>query len=161
MKKSIHFLALILLLSVMFTTLVVPASAASNTANNDINDFTIWRTGYEEVNRDWKGNTTPVYLYITNIQNGVVGFYTRAVGYKDSTTKSGNPDLTLSNGSYTDYVLTFEEVEYSIRTMLYESGYTYAALGFNCSSIYTSIQIWSGYWSPDSSKVYTVATRNG
>ena len=149
----------------LVVSLALPAYAANgaNTTDNPINNFSFRSWGYKEVERDWKNTSTPLYLYITDIQNANVAFYARAVGYKTRTVsdeQDKNVDLTLSGGSYVDYVTVLEGTQYSIRTMLNERGYTYAAIGFNCSSVFSEVTIFAGQWSPDSSRVYTVATEH-
>lgn len=170
MKRFAHRFGSILLALFIIMSIAVPALAAngSNTTDNPIRNFTFQYYGYKEVDRDWKGASTPLYLYVYDIQQSVVGFYVRAVGYKYPSPTAGeekNTSLTLSNGIFVDYVTVFagngvnNAGKYSIRTKLNEKGYTHAAIGFNCSSQFNTITLFSGEWSPDSAGLYNIATK--
>lgn len=141
-------LAVVMLMSV----LVVPAFAA-NTTDVDFWYFNAPATGYPRIPGRQKTDSTPVYVCVSEANNGLVR--TRAYGQNSS--GSNYQNCTLSNGSISDYVNCYKGIHHSIRTMINEYGWGYASLGFRSAE--ASSDVVSGWWSPDSGKDHTVATK--
>lgn len=158
MKYVRKLIAAATLILTVTAVLIFPAKAA-NTTDINIIDFSVHNNYMAVLTRAEKQNSTPLYVYITNIMNGDVGLYGAAYGYDAEGDYKGN--MTMYNGQYVSEVLLFENVKYSIRSMIYErlngQGTCYAAPAFRCSRYLSEEMIFTGKWSPDSTRVYTVA----
>lgn len=113
------------------------------------------RTGYRD-----KTNTTPVYMYYTT------GTYSSVRANPMGWMISDDADLaalphgaTRSNGSTVKFVYVKKNVKSSIRTLLYESGYSSDVFIEVTSYNASSSDYIKGVWSPDSTRTYTVATK--
>ena len=158
MKLSKRLIGMMVFVLVLTLSVAAPVSAA-NTQDNDIINFTFPSSTHYVVSKDVKENTTPLYVLIQNINNGETGIYCKAYGYDAESDFKGN--FTMYNGKYVTEVLIFEGVKYSVRSGIYErlhgQGTCYAAPAFRCSYVFPNETIYHGKWSPDSTRVYTVA----
>lgn len=147
-----------LMLIAVVTAMAIPASAA-NVNDIDIIEFSFTSRNLSVIPYAEKQNTTPLYVYITNIGYGNVGIYGAAYGYDAEGDYKGN--FTIYDGQYVSEVLLFEGTKHSIRSGIYErlngQGTCYAAPAFRCSYVIGNETIWTGKWSPDSTREYFVA----
>lgn len=157
MRKRKIILALAVVM-IMISVLSFPVEAA-NTADISIINFSVPNSYRAVLAYAKKENTTPLYVYVTNIINGDVGFYGAAYGYDAEGDYKGN--FTMYNGNYVPEVVLFEGMRQSVRSGIYErlngQGTCYAAPAFRCSIYLSQETIFQGKWSPDSTRVYTVA----
>lgn len=151
MKYMKRALSLVLAVLVVMSVMVIPAFAA-NTSDVDFWYYNAPTSSYNRITGRQKTDTTAVYVCVSESANNIVR--TRAYGQNSAGTSYQN--CTLSNGSIVDYVYCYEDVDHSIRTMINEYGWGYASLGFRSTS--SAADTVSGWWSPDSSRTYTIAT---
>lgn len=129
-------------------------AADGNTADTDITSYTLSSTEKYTDCRS-KNNDTPLYMYYTSGRQDAVrvsayGAYSRSASSKYFYNE------TRYNSKSVSYVYVPINVKSSIRSLIYENGYGYAALGIR--SLVNKTDTITGVWSPDSTKVYTVAT---
>lgn len=122
-----------------------------STEDTEISSFKISPNSYKQLSYRKKEDGSPVYLWYKEATNNRYNYvYVRAYG-----TSSHN--LTLDgNTKSVDHVTCYLGNQYSIRSNIYESGYTSASLGFK-SLNYVQTQTIGGWWSPDSAGRYTYA----
>lgn len=141
-------------LLVLTVASIYPAQtfAAANTTDTSFTKIA-YTSNWNFAGERRKYNSTPVYVYYTS------GTYSsvkcRVMGYTTDGLSWAN--VTRSNGNAASYVWLSKGTQHSIRSLCYENGWTYATPEFQSSSSTKNDTI-SGVWSPDSTKVYTVAT---
>ncbi|MGN1191340.1 MAG: hypothetical protein ACI4S0_01600 [Dorea sp.] len=150
LKKRIFGLLLALVMAMPAT---VPAFAA-NTSDKQY-DFDVNALNFNvKTGARTKENSTPVYCYVTNIENHNA-VKVRALGYVNSSTYD-NKTLNGTTNTIVSYVKCSQGVKYSVHTSINEDGYPKAQLAFNSYNIINSERI-KGVWSPDSAGTYTDA----
>lgn len=151
MKKLIS----ILLLAIMLVSLLSMTAYAANTQDTDYFVLTA-DNSFTYIPARNKLDSSSVYAKITNLSvNSTVK--TRVEGAQSAAHTFYN--CTLSNNADSSYVTLYLNTNHSIRNMVNERGYYVARLGFKSSGT-TSGEGVTGWWSPDSSKTHTVATRD-
>ena len=157
MEKHKRFLFLILAVTTLVTAMIATASA-SNYTDREIVSFHIpyYRYSTPLDPRD-KEDSSPVYLYITDLSYSNYNILVQALGCTSKTGSYSFENLTVSNGAMAQYVACREGVQYSIHSDIYEEGYAYASLRFQDRGESSGNTI-TGLWSPDSIGTYTSAT---
>lgn len=158
MKKMFKRISVFMMACMLLASMALSASAG-NTADADIgteeSPFVLYTFNKYTACRK-KTDSTPIYMYYTRgTQDSTrVSVYGSNV---NSNASANYHNQTLSNGYLNNYVYVKLNVKSSIRSLVYENNYTYAVLGIR-SLTDAGDQI-IGKWSPDSTRVYTVATR--
>lgn len=101
-----------------------------------------------------KDNTTPVYVYITSMEDNS-SVNVRALGIN----KSGDKFNLTENGTtgdLTDHVICHLGVQQSVHSQIKEHGYNKARVAFQSKNTFFSERV-VGVWSPDSTRTYTHA----
>lgn len=151
MKKVISTLLLV----VMIISILTTTALAANTTDTDY--FVLTVSGdFGYIPARSKQDTSPIFAKITNLSmnNSIKA---RVEGARSAAHTFYN--CTLSNNADTEYVTLYLNVKHSIRNMVYERGHYVARLGFKNNAGYAGEGV-TGWWSPDSSNTYTVATRD-
>lgn len=159
MKKARRVVALLFAVLMITAVMSVSVSATANTTDRLLTNIELSFYYYSDlVEPQYKFNETPVYLYITDSgyakANGVC---VQAFGYNSS---SNCANLTVRLGALVDPsggVFCYEDVQQSIRNLIYEKNYFQASLRFKSGNT-TGDTIFRALWSPDSTRTYTVAS---
>lgn len=154
MKNSKRFLALVLMVVMMFSVMAIGASAADPNIKDTSFSFTVTGSAYTSTTVRAKNDTSTVYLFL-NDSSTYIHCYAQACG--STTYTSGLYNKTLVNAERVTNVVCRRGVQYSIHSDIYEEGYRYAALRFKQLVTPNSGTV-AGVWSPDSSGSYTDAT---
>jgi len=127
---------------------------AKNNTDVEFKNFTVSASSYNnKLGYRVKEDSSPIFLYIkqaTNNRNSYV--YTKAYGPNDVNRTCD------ANGKTCECVKTNVGTKYSVRTAIYEKGGRKGTLAFK-SANYLESQTISGYWSVDSSRVFTYADK--
>jgi hypothetical protein len=150
LKKGCVGLLLALTMIASNTPAVLAANTADMTFDFDVNalNFNV-KTGARS-----KTNSTPVYCYITSLEDNSC-VKVKALGYVNSST-TANKTLNGTTNTIVDYVTCKQGTQYSIHTSVYESGYSKCQLAF-CSQNTVMPERVVGVWSPDSAGTYADA----
>lgn len=151
MKKVIS----ILMLVVMVTSVLATTAFAANITDTDYFVLTV-SDGFSYIPGRNKNDSSSVYAKITNlsINNSIKA---RVEGSTNAVYSFAN--CTLSNNADAEYVTLYLNTNHSIRNMVNERGYYVARLGFKNNSGAAGEGV-TGWWSPDSSRSHTVATKD-
>ena len=151
MKKLFSVLLLMIMAMTFFTT----TALASNTTDTDY--FVLTVSGdFRTIPARSKQDSSSIFAKITQLSvNSSVK--AKALGAQSAANTFYN--CTLSNNADSEYVTLYLNTRHSIRNMVNERGYYVASLGFKNNSGLAGEGV-TGWWSPDSSNTYIVATRD-
>lgn len=144
------------MIMIMLVSLLVPTALAANTTDSS---YYILSTEYDYryASQREKQDESAVYAKITKLTlNDTVK--AQVVG---SPSEYGvYTNCTLSNNADTEFVTLSKNINYSIHNMIKERGNNWAKIGFQSNLIMGTINEGvEGWWSPDSSRTHTSATR--
>ena len=147
--KHGHLLGFLLCVIVLTGVLHSPAMAAIETAQDYyFSNFTINASSYKVLNEAAaKGNTTPMYLYITSASHQSIIVMALGCGVNVPSVNNTTNCTCDGDGYQTSYVTCNRYIDYSVHSSVWEDGYPFASFGFtNNLNAQKSI---TGEWSAD------------
>ena len=157
-KLAVGVVSLVIVIGMMIPTM------ASNTGDTYITEFYVPVSNVFTVFHSprAKQDSTPLYVELTSTVHGNVKAQARGMSYTDwmqgqtpSTLNTSNVTAN-SQGYGVTYVTLTPDIDYSVRSFVYEYGYAFATLGFKAYYDNQSEYI-DGVWSPDSAYQHNYA----
>lgn len=156
-KLTVGIVSLVIVIGMMIPTMAANTSDTyiSSFAVPVSNVFTVYHTPRE------KQDSTPLYVELTSSIHGNVKTQARGMTYtawmQETPSTLNTANVTANCQGYgVTYVTLTPDVDYSVRSFVYENGYAFATLGFKAYYDNQSENV-SGWWSPDSAYVHNYA----
>ena len=148
MMKIRKIIASLLIVATMIPAICIVSAFADT--NDDSYAFVVTTNAFTMITPREKGDASPIWVRVDTMTHSSK-CKAKAQGNTTSNQFSENwTNYTCSKGVLTDYVVLNEDVNQKIHSLIYESGKSYARLGFMGTSGYTYEHL-DGWWSADSS----------
>ena len=157
-KLTVGIVSLVIVIGMMIPTM------ASNTSDTYISSFSVpVSTVYTVYHTPRsKQDSTPLYVELTYSLHGNVKTQARGMTYlawmqgDDPSTLNTTNVTADGDGHGVNNVTLSINVDYSVRSFVYENGYAFATLGFKAYNDNQS-EVVCGWWSPDSAYTHHLA----